>query len=65
MNITNINELMDHLSEIVESDTSTSLEIDLAECLTMCVFRIGQLEGKLVNKILDKDANNDQNINNM
>ena len=60
MNIKNINELLERLSNIVESDTSTPLEIDLAECLDVCVHRIGQLEGELVNAVLDKDEKNDQ-----
>lgn len=50
-----INELLRELDDVISSEHSTQLEVDLAECTKSCVARISMLESKLVNQILDED----------
>jgi hypothetical protein len=56
MDITTMNEMINELDDVISSEHSTQLEVDLAECTKSCIARISLLESKLVNKILDEDV---------
>lgn len=53
MDIKIMNEVLCHLDEIT-LDNNTELEVDLADCLRMCLTRIGQIETKLVNQTIEE-----------
>ena len=51
-----MNELLNELDDVISSEHSTELEVDLAECAKSCIAQVNLLERKLLNKILDEDV---------